>query len=88
MTDAFLIILAAVTATTARVLGLILLSIVTGWFLSYYAIKSRIFENIFVAFVEVFESVPVISFFPVVLLIFVAQIGGFLGTELAVENIY
>ncbi len=85
MTDAVLLILAGISATTSRVLGLILLSIVVGWFLSYYAIKSRLFENIFVAFVEVFESVPVISFFPIVLLVFVAGIGGPLGSELAVD---
>lgn len=85
MTSPILIITASVAATTLRVLGLILLSVILGWFLSYYAIRSRIFENIYVAIMEVFESVPVISFFPIVLLIFVTGIGGYLGAELAVD---
>lgn len=85
MIYAIALILAAVSATAGRVLGLILLSIITGWFLSYYAIKSRIFENIYVISMEIFESVPVISFFPIVLLLFVSGIGGPLGVELAVD---
>jgi len=85
MIYAIALILAAVSATAGRVLGLILISIVTGWFLSYYAIKSRIFESIYVISMEIFESVPVISFFPIVLLLFVSGIGGSLGVELAVD---
>ncbi len=85
MIGSIILIMEAVAATTIRVLGLILLSVIVGWFLSYYAIKNRIFENIFVAFSEIFESVPVISFFPVVLLVFVGGIGGPLGSELAVD---
>jgi NitT/TauT family transport system permease protein len=80
-----LIIFLAVLATAGRVLGLVLLSIVTGWFLAYGAIKGKIFENIFVSISEVFESVPVISFFPVVLILFITRIGGPLGVELAAD---
>lgn len=75
----------AVLATVGRVLGLILFSIVVGWFLAYFSIKSRIFENIFISLVEVFESVPVISFFPIVLIVFVTRVGGDLGVELAAD---
>ncbi|MHB8372342.1 MAG: ABC transporter permease subunit [Thermoplasmataceae archaeon] len=82
MYDILLIVL-AVLATAGRVLGLIGLSILSGWFLSYMAIKNRIFENIFISINEVFESVPVIAFFPIVLVIFIAHIGGALGVELA-----
>ena len=80
-----LIIFLSVLATAGRVLGLVLLSIVTGWFLSYGAIKGKIFENIFISISEVFESVPVISFFPVVLILFITRIGGPLGVELAAD---
>jgi len=82
MYDILLIVL-AVLATAGRVLGLIGLSILSGWVLSYMAIKNRIFENIFISVNEVFESVPVIAFFPIVLVIFIAHIGGALGVELA-----
>ncbi|MGC8608449.1 MAG: ABC transporter permease subunit [Thermoplasmata archaeon] len=78
-----LLIILATLATSGRVLGLVLFSIVSGWFLAYAAIKGRIFENIFIAVIEVFESVPVISFFPIVLVIFITRIGGPLGVELA-----
>ncbi|MCW6169560.1 MAG: ABC transporter permease subunit [Thermoplasmatales archaeon] len=83
--NAILLVLFAVLATAGRVLGLILLSIVIGWLLAYAAIKGRIFENIYISLIEVFESVPVISFFPIVLIIFVDHIGGVLGVELAAD---
>ncbi|BDC18045.1 ABC transporter permease subunit [Acidianus sp. HS-5] len=70
--------------TLSRVFIDIALSIITGWFLGYAAIKSKTFENIYISLSEIFESVPVISFFPVVLIFFVFTIGGSLGIELAV----
>ncbi len=81
----FLTITLAVLATSIRVLALILLSIISGWLLAYGAIKSKIFENVFISLIEIFESVPVITFFPVVLIIFVNRIGGELGVELAAD---
>ncbi len=80
-----IVIFLSVLATAGRVLGLVLLSIVTGWFLSYAAIKGKLFENIFVSVSEVFESVPVISFFPIVLILFITRVGGELGVELAAD---
>ncbi|MFG1519097.1 MAG: ABC transporter permease subunit [Thermoplasmataceae archaeon] len=80
-----LILVLAVLATAVRVLGLILLSVISGWFLAYETINNKKFENVFIASIEVFESVPVIAFFPVVLILFVVGIGGSLGVELAVD---
>lgn len=80
-----LLIILAVLATAGRVLGLMLLSVIIGWFLSYQAVRSKLFENIFIASIEVFESVPVISFFPIVLTLFVFGVGGALGVELAAD---
>ncbi|QKQ99112.1 ABC transporter permease subunit [Metallosphaera tengchongensis] len=74
----------AVGVTIGRVFVTIILSIVTGWLLGYIAIKNRTFENVYISLSEVLESVPVISFFPVVLIFFVTDIGGYLGVELAV----
>ncbi|WP_337860565.1 ABC transporter permease subunit [Ferroplasma sp.] len=83
--EAILLIILAVLATAGRVIGLILLSIITGWFLAYASIKSKFFENTYIILIEIFESVPVITFFPVVLIIFVERIGGSLGVELAAD---
>jgi len=75
----------ATLANASRVLGLIGLSIVTGWFLGYAAIKDRVFENFYVSMIEVLESIPVVTFFPIVLIFFVEDVGGKLGVELAAD---
>lgn len=72
-------------ATLARIFALIGLSLVTGWLLAYAAIKSRAFENVYVPLVNVFESIPVIGFLPLVLVTFVLTFHGSLGVELAVD---
>ncbi|MDE1867963.1 MAG: ABC transporter permease subunit [Thaumarchaeota archaeon] len=66
-------------------MALILVSIVSGWFLSYVAIKSRKFENIYISFVNIFESIPVIGFLPIVLVVFISGLGGTLGVEVAAD---
>jgi len=78
-----LIIQLAAIATMLRVLLIMLASILSGWMLAYASIKSPIFESIYIPVISSLESVPVITFFPVVLIIFVTRIGGPLGTELA-----
>ena len=65
--------------------ALIGLSLVTGWILASAAIKSRAFENVYVPLVNVFESIPVIGFLPLVLVTFVLTFHGSLGVELAVD---
>ncbi len=75
----------ATLATIGRVFLTIFVSILTGWFLGYAAVKSRIFENIYIPIIAAMESVPVITFFPVVLMVFVYRIGGYLGSELAAD---
>jgi len=75
----------ATLASLSRVLALILVSIVSGWFLSYFAVKNRKFENIYVSFVNIFESIPVIGFLPIVLIVFISGIGGILGVEVAAD---
>jgi NitT/TauT family transport system permease protein len=79
------IIALATAATIIRVLLLILAAIVTGWILAYIAIKSRTFENVYVPLVNVFESIPVIGFLPIVLIVFITGVGGALGVELAAD---
>ncbi|AWR96411.1 ABC transporter permease subunit [Acidianus sulfidivorans JP7] len=78
------LVLLATLATLARAFATIIISIVSGWFLGYIAIKNKTFENIYISISEVLESVPVISFFPIVLIFFVFTIGGQIGIESAV----
>ncbi len=80
-----ILITLAVLSTTVQVVLLVIFSIITGWFLAYGSIKSKIFENIYIIFIEIFESVPVITFFPIVLIIFITRIGGPLGTQIATD---
>src|SRR5579872_4758859 len=75
----------ATLASLSRVLALILVSIVSGWLLSYFAVKNRKFENIYVSFVNIFESIPVIGFLPIVLIVFISGLGGTLGVEIAAD---
>ena len=79
------IIALATLATIGRILLLMLLSVLSGWVLAYLAVKSRSFENAYVPLINVLESIPVIAFLPVVLLIFIQGIGGSLGVEVAVD---
>jgi NitT/TauT family transport system permease protein len=73
----------ATLATISRILALIVLSVLTGWGLAYLAIRSRKFENAYVPLVNVLESIPVIAFLPIVLLVFIQGLGGFWGVEIA-----
>jgi len=75
----------ATFATIGRILALIALSVLSGWGLAYLAVKSRRFENAYVPFVNVLESIPVIAFLPIVLLVFIQGLGGFWGVEVAAD---
>ena len=79
------IIALAALATFGRGLLLMLVAIFSGWILGYIAIKNRAFENAFVLFISVFESIPVFSFIPIILIIFIRGLGGGLGVEVAAD---
>ena len=66
-----LIIGLATLATIGRTLALIGLSILAGWILAWLAVKSRTFENAYVPVVNALESIPVLAFLPIVLVVFV-----------------
>ena len=68
-----------------RIGVLLLFSILSGWVLAYGCVKSRRFESAFVPVVNVLESIPVIAFLPIVLLIFINGLGGSVGVEVAVD---
>ena len=82
--ESVLVVLATL-ATLGRVWLLIGLSIVTGWGLAFLSIRSRAFETAYVPLVNAFESIPVIAFLPIVLVVFVTRLGGPVGSELAAD---
>lgn len=75
----------ATLVTILRVLALICLSILSGWGLAWLAIRSRAFENAYVPVVNALESIPVLAFLPIVLVVFVSRIGGALGVEVSAD---
>ncbi len=83
MLDAILTAFIASLLTFARVFLTILIAIIVGLVLSCIVVRSRILETIFLTCVSIFESIPVITFFPVILIIFISNLPGGLGVELA-----
>ncbi len=77
--------LIATFASLGRAVFAIALSVVIGWFLAYAAVKSRPFESLFLVLVHIFESLPVIAFFPAVLTLLVHALAPPLGVEFAVD---
>ncbi|MCL5672338.1 MAG: ABC transporter permease subunit [Thaumarchaeota archaeon] len=75
----------ATLATLGRIFALIGLSIVTGWLLAYASIRNRRFEAAYIPLVNVFESIPVIGFLPLVLVAFVLALPPPFGVEFAVD---
>ena len=82
--DLWLIALATLV-TVGRIWLLIGLAVLSGWGLAYLCIRSRSFESAFVPVVNVLESIPVLAFLPIVLVVFVSRIGGPAGVEVAVD---
>ena len=75
----------ATLVTVGRIWLLIGAAVLSGWGLAYLCIRSRSFENAFVPVVNVLESIPVLAFLPIVLVVFVSGIGGPAGVEVAVD---
>ena len=80
-----LLILEATGITFLRLWILMAVSILLALVFGILAARVRIAELILIPIVDVLEAIPVISFFPIVLVFFLKDIGGPLGTELAVD---
>ncbi|MCW6157923.1 MAG: ABC transporter permease subunit [Thermoplasmatales archaeon] len=80
-----LLILEATGITFLRLWILMAVSIFLALVFGILAARVRIAELILIPIVDVLEAIPVISFFPIVLVFFLKDIGGPLGTELAVD---
>ncbi len=81
---ALLIVLAGL-ATLGRVFAMIGLAIVTGWFLGYLAARNKSVESVFLSTTQTLEGVPIVTFFPLVLAIFLTHLPRGVGVELSVD---
>ncbi|MGC8645264.1 MAG: ABC transporter permease subunit [Thermoplasmata archaeon] len=79
------LILEATGATFLRLWILMIISIFLAVIFGILAARVRTAELIILPIVDVLEAVPVVSFFPIVLVFFIVDIGGPIGTELAVD---
>ena len=79
------LILYATVITFARIWLIILASVIISIFLGILSARVRAAELIVIPVVDVLESVPVVSFFPVILVLLLTHVGGTLGVELSVD---
>lgn len=80
-----ILMLEAIGATFLRLWILMVVSILIAIVVGILAARVRAAELIIIPVTDVLEAVPVISFFPIVLVFFVVDVGGSLGINLAVD---
>ncbi len=79
----YILIVFAIIATFLRIWLLMLLSIGIALVLGVLAARVKSAGAIIIPVTDILEAVPVISFFPILLVFFIERIGGFMGVELA-----
>ncbi|MCL4333904.1 MAG: ABC transporter permease subunit [Candidatus Thermoplasmatota archaeon] len=80
-----ILILEATGVTFLRLWILMGISVFLAIIIGILAARVRVAELILIPIVDVLEAIPVISFFPIVLVFFLQDIGPPVGTELAVD---
>jgi len=80
-----ILILEATGVTFLRLWILMIISIFIAIVFGILSARVKVAELIILPIVDVLEAVPVVSFFPIVLVFFIVDIGGPIGTELAVD---
>lgn len=75
----------AVGATFGRIWGMMLLAILLSLLLGILAARVKAAESIIISITDILEAVPVISFFPVILIFFLERLPPSLGTEISVD---
>lgn len=78
-------IVSAVLVTFLRIWFLMLVSVLLALVLGILAARVRAAGAIIIPITNVLQAVPVISFFPIILVFFIVRIGGSLGVELATD---
>ncbi len=81
----YLTIIYAILLTFGRIGLILIISVFLALIFGVLAAKVRAAEVIIIPITDVLEAVPVVSFFPIILVFFIVRIGGSLGTELAVD---
>jgi len=80
-----LLITAAILSSWLRIGAMLVLSVFLSLLIGVAAARNRSVELVVLPIADVLESVPVISFFPVVLLVFIRGLGNSVGAELAAD---
>ena len=62
----------------------LVISVVFSWIVGVAAARSKVAGNILIPILDVFQSVPILAFFPVALVVFVAIFPGWVGINMAV----
>jgi NitT/TauT family transport system permease protein len=68
----------------SRMLIALGVSVLLGIAVGIYAATSKRAEKVIIPIIDIFQTLPILSFFPFVIYIFIALIPGFVGIELAV----
>jgi len=83
--NTILIMLYAILLTFTRIWLLMLASIGIAIVLGILSARVKIAGAIIIPITDVLEAVPVVSFFPIILVFFIIRVGGSAGVELAVD---
>src|ERR1700733_3516839 len=67
-----------------RMLVALSLSIVIGLFVGILASRSETAEQIIIPILDIFQTLPILAFFPVVIYVVVATLPGYIGINAAV----
>jgi len=81
----YLTIIYAILLTFGRIGLVLIISVFLALIFGVLSAKVRAAEAIIIPITDVLEAVPVVSFFPIILVFFIVRIGGPFGTEIAVD---
>ena len=79
------LMLYAILLTFSRIWVLMLASVLLAVFLGILSARIRIAGAIIIPITDILESVPVVSFFPIILIFLIDRVGGGIGIQLAVD---
>lgn len=82
-TDSYITMVYAIGATFLRIWLLMILSIVIALVLGILAARIKAAGAILIPITNILQAVPVISFFPIILVFFIKRVGGPLGVDIA-----
>lgn len=75
----------AVGATFARIWGMMVFAVLLSLLLGILAARVKAAESIIISVTDILEAVPVISFFPIILIFFLERLNPSIGIEISVD---